>query len=134
MIMEDLHELRQMGSAEQFSEAWDGTMGQLLGSEIVADMLGRIDPAVMRAAFWSGQWGDAVESSFLHEDTAGKMDCCDEGAYICEMMCKEKGEDRVRGLADSSDEQARFEECGEIQHRHQSVPSMLQHVQEHGCS
>ena len=65
MIMEDLHEPRKMGSAEQFDEAWDGTLKQLLSSKEVADMLGRIDPAVMRAAFLSGQWGDKVENSFL---------------------------------------------------------------------
>ena len=65
IIMEDLHELGKIGSAEQFDEAWDGTMKQLLNSEEIADMLGRIDPAVMRAAFLSGQWGDKVEKSLL---------------------------------------------------------------------
>ena len=94
MLMEDLQELRRMASAEQFDEAWDGTFKQLLESEVVAGMLDRIDPAVMRADFWSGKWGDEAEIMLLHANMSGNIDCSDEGAYICEMRCSVTGEER----------------------------------------
>ena len=67
-FLTDIEEFTQISHAEEFTSILDGTLQSLFDQQDpdVAAAFIKLDPAAMRASFWTGEWADNKAEQYLH--------------------------------------------------------------------